>query len=191
MAKTKNTPNGKCFIIMPITVPAHLLETYGSDKTHFDKVFKALFVPAVKLAGFDPIPPSSDGSKVIQKDITEKLHDADMVLCDMSVLNPNVFFELGMRTAMDKPICLVRDSALPKLPFDTGPIQCHQYSSTTFELDDQRTALAEHLAATAKTKDSKNGKNAWWQVMGVNDTPASIAPGVGRFTRILAGGVTD
>ena len=178
MAVTATPANGECFIIMPITVPDHLLETYGSDKNHFTDVLKHLFEPAIRLAGFDPVPPSSDGSRVIHRDIAEKLHNANMVLCDMSALNPNVFFELGMRTAMNKPVCLVRDSALPKLPFDTGPIQCHPYNSdATWQLDDQRKALAKHITATANSPEYKAGKNAWWQVMGVNYAPASIEAG--------------
>ena len=178
MAITATPINGDCFIIMPITVPDHLLEIYAGDGDHFDHVYKHLFKPAVMFAGFKPLPPSSDGSRVIHRDIAEKLQNANMVLCDMSALNPNVFFELGMRTAMNKPVCLVRDTALPKLPFDTGPIQCHLYDSNpVWDIEDQRMKLTGHLAATAKTGEYKDGKNAWWQVMGVDYTPATIDAG--------------
>lgn len=37
------------------------------------------------------------------------VEEADMVLCDMSRLNANVFFELGIRTALDRPAALVKD----------------------------------------------------------------------------------
>jgi hypothetical protein len=37
----------------------------------------------------------SKGSEIIQADIIRNLHAADLVLCDLSTLNANVFFEFG------------------------------------------------------------------------------------------------
>lgn len=193
-AKTENkaASKPKCFIIMPITVPDHLLKTYDDDENHFDQVLKNLIEPAVHLAEFEPIPPSSDGSKVIQRDIAEKLQKSDMVLCDMPALNPNVFFELGIRTALNKPICLIRDSDLPKLPFDTGLIGCLSYSSSPgWQLDSERKKLAKHITDTVNAREYKDGKNVWWQTMGVDYSAAiassdDIATGMGYMTGELS-----
>lgn len=47
----------------------------------------------------------------------------------MSLLNPNVFFELGIRTALNKPVCMVTDERTKKIPFDTNIISYHTYNS--------------------------------------------------------------
>src|SRR5687767_8303011 len=104
-----------CFVAMPISVPQSMVSRY-EDKDHFIHVYEHLFAPAIRELEFEPISPVSKGSEVIHADIVRNLHDAHLVLCDMSTLNANVFFELGIRTALDKPVCLVADSATVDLP---------------------------------------------------------------------------
>ena len=93
-----------CFIIMPITTPEHLVDQYKEDSDHFLHVLEHLFIPAVEKTGYTPVPPSATGSDLIQAEIISQLENADHVLCDISTLNPNVFFELGIRTAVEKPV---------------------------------------------------------------------------------------
>ena len=57
----------------------------------------------------ESIPPMVDGDDVIQGTIIKNLGKSDLVLCDMSILNPNVFYELGIRTALNKSVAIVRD----------------------------------------------------------------------------------
>lgn len=98
----------KCFVIMPISTPKLLAETY-KDPDHFSHVLKYLFTPALEMANYEVIPPAAAGADVIHASIIKNLEEADLVLCDISALNPNVFFELGVRTSLDRPVALVRD----------------------------------------------------------------------------------
>jgi hypothetical protein len=116
----------ECFVIMPITTPDSLVSSYSGGKDHFRHVFEHLFKPAVEAAGFEPITPVAKGSDLIHAEIIRKIELADLVLCDMFALNPNVFFELGIRTAVDKPVCITKDEQTVKVPFDTGIINFHQ-----------------------------------------------------------------
>lgn len=84
---------------MPITTPPELLAIYANDRDHFPHVLKHLFAPAIEKAQYEVIPPAAKGSDLIHAEIIKHLETADLVLCDMSTLNPNVFFELGIRTA--------------------------------------------------------------------------------------------
>ena len=54
-----------------------------------------LFIPAIEAAGFEAVPPLSEGSEWIHAKIIQQLIQADMVLVDLSSHNPNVFFKLG------------------------------------------------------------------------------------------------
>ena len=114
-----------CFIIMPITTPKSLLTVYGDDANHFKHVLECIFVPSIEEAGLKAIPPKAKGDDVIQGKIIKELETADLVLCDMSTLNANVFFELGIRTALNKPACMVKDELTNKVPFDTGIVNYH------------------------------------------------------------------
>lgn len=59
---------------------------------------------------------------LIMKDIIHMLRKADIVIADLTELNPNVFYELGLREATKgKCINIINDdSGLDKLPFDIG-----------------------------------------------------------------------
>ena len=152
----------KCFIIMPITTPASCISEYAGDADHFRHVLEHLFIPTLEILDIDPIPPSTRGSEIIHGEIIRNLETADLVLCDMSILNPNVFFELGIRTALNKPVCMVRDN-LTEVPFDTTIINHHVYRSTlaSWEIEKQKELLAEHIKASI---DNLDNNNALWSI---------------------------
>ena len=80
---------------MPITTPQDLIKDYNNDSKHFHRLLDRFFTPAIELAGFESISPVSTGSDIIHADIIKNLTLCEMVLCDISTLNPNVFFEFG------------------------------------------------------------------------------------------------
>lgn len=158
---TESKTNGRCFIIMPITTPSHVVERYKGDEDHFIHVLDHLFIPALKEAGFTPIPPKSEGSNIIHADIIKQLSECELVLCDMSILNPNVFFEFGIRTALNKSVALVVDDKTDD-PFDTGIINFHKYDSSLapWILEEQKQKLTKHIQdVIKKSKDY----NALWK----------------------------
>ena len=124
-----------------------------------------LFVPAIKAAGFKPVLPLSAGTEVIQARIVKQLAECDLVLCDLSANNPNVFFEMGVRTSLDLPIALVWDG-LTELPFDTSSINTHKYGAALhlWEHEREMDALVRHISESA---DSCAGGNPMWKQFGV------------------------
>lgn len=151
-----------CFIIMPITTPDFLLDKYSGDEDHFKHVLEHLFIPAVEKAKMKPVPPIVEGADIIHAEIIKRIETAEFLLCDMSVLNPNVFFELGIRTAVNKPIALVKDDVTLKVPFDTSIINNHTYLSAlnAWELDVEIEKLKKHLL---KCKEKSPSENALWK----------------------------
>ena len=167
MAKSKSQRD--CFIIMPITTPTHLVEQYNYDEDHFIHVLDHLFIPAVKEVGFTPISPKATGSNIIQADIIKQLSECELVLCDMSTFNPNVFYEFGIRTALDKPVALVVDDKSKPIPFHPSTINCQEYDSslTPWILEGEKQKLTKHIQdAYGKSKDH----NALWKVFGIAQT---------------------
>lgn len=156
-----------CFVIMPITTPEHTLALVDGDAKHYLHVLEHLFIPAVQAAGLNPIPPMVLGSSVIHAEIIANLRHADLVLCDISGLNPNVFFELGIRTALNRPACIVKDDLTSRVPFDTASLAYFEYSSSPspWDLSKQVERLSKHIRDSLATS---NGTNALWEHFGLN-----------------------
>jgi hypothetical protein len=167
--------NKTCFVIMPITTPKDKLGDYQGDFEHFEHILDHLFIPAIEAAGFQPIPPVSKGSDVIQADIIKNLSSCDLVLCDMSILNPNVFFEFGIRSALDKPVALVKDNLTERIPFDTGIINYHEYNSRLdpWILKEEIPVLTEHIIDAFENSE---GRNSLWKYFGITQT-GEFSPG--------------
>lgn len=173
----------KCFVIMPVSTPKGVIDQYGGDSDHFAHVLDHLFFPAIESVGFAPLAPRAAGSDLIQAGIIKQLEEADLVLCDMSTLNANVFFELGIRTALDRPVCLVRDDKTGGVPFDTGVINHHVYDSSlsAWVLEKEKEALANHLLASLNRSERQN---TMWKYFGVTTRAHAATQGVGQGDKL-------
>jgi len=154
-----------CFVAMPVATRPADIERYGGDDDHWLHVLDTIFEPALKAAGYRTIRPTVHGSHVIHAAIIENLQRADLVLCDLSSHNPNVFFELGVRTSLNLPIALVRDETT-ELPFDTSTINTMMYSSRLlgWEVGVEREKLTKHIVDSAR---SCAGENPLWRHFGL------------------------
>ena len=164
-----------CFIIMPISTPELWLPEYSGDLEHFEHVLDHLFIPSLKQAGYNPISPVVKGAEVIHASIIKNIEKADLVLCDMSTLNPNVFFEFGIRTAVNKPVCIVKDEKTDRVPFDTGILHYHDYFSELrpWNQGDQIEKLVAHIKESSKGSE---GRNPLWKQFGFS-TRAELVEG--------------
>jgi DNA-binding XRE family transcriptional regulator len=155
-----------CFIIMPISTRTDSLESYNQDLDHFLHVLECLFVPAIEASNLQPKLPQVAGSDVIHGEIIKNLSSADLVLCDMSQLNANVFFEFGIRTALNKPVALVTDEVTATIPFDTGIVNYQRYDSSLqgWLIKSEVGRLSEHIN---KTLGSEPERNSLWKYFGI------------------------
>ncbi|MFJ3406729.1 hypothetical protein [Promicromonospora sp. NPDC090134] len=157
-----------CFIAMPITTRHDEVAVYGGDQNHWAHVMGSFFEKAIRQAGFEPIRPRVIGANLIHGEIIRNLSTADLVLVDLSSHNPNVFFELGVRTSINKPIALVCDEHTA-LPFDISGINTFEYDSKLplWENDRQQTDLAQHIEDSFR---SCGGENPLWKQFGLSIT---------------------
>ena len=89
----------ECLVIMPFG-PKPFPD--GSGKTYdFDKVYRVLIQRAIRESGMVPIRADERvTSALIHTDMFRDLRDRAVVLADLSLDNPNVFYELGIRHVM-------------------------------------------------------------------------------------------
>ena len=101
-----------------------------------DKSYKYIIKPAASGAGFECVRADEiQHSGVIDVPMYERLLSADLVIADLSTLNANAFFELGVRYAL-KPratICIAESGF--KNPFDSNHIVCKSYEHAGDAID--------------------------------------------------------
>jgi hypothetical protein len=104
----------RAFVIRPFNT---------KDGIDFNQVSAALIEPALKAAGLD----GGTTEQVIEagnirEDMFGLIPTADLVLCDITIPNPNVFYELGIRHALrKKSSVLIRGTpSTEDVPFDVS-----------------------------------------------------------------------
>lgn len=68
-----------------------------------------------------------DNQQSILKDIVQGIHKADVIIADLTGLNANVFYELGLAHAMNKKVIIITQD-LSELPFDIKSYRANEYS---------------------------------------------------------------
>ena len=68
-----------------------------------------------------------DNQQNILQDIVEGIHRADVVIADLTGLNANVFYELGLAHAMNKKVIIITQD-IGELPFDIKSYRANEYS---------------------------------------------------------------
>jgi len=112
---------------MPFTVKEHAQPKYN-DPNHWNEVYEGLIFPAVISAKMQCERDDKDiGSRLIAENIFRKIEEADLILCDLSSFNPNVFLELGWALRGDKPYVLIKDD-LTNYTFDLNQLYIFDYS---------------------------------------------------------------
>ena len=116
-----------CFVVMPFR--PELRYMYLFLKQHIEGTF-----PGVSCERGD--------DKILTRPILEKvagyIKQADVVVADCSGRNPNVFYELGMAHALDKPVVLITSDEVQEAPTDIRAFEFIRYT------EDER-AFAEKL----------------------------------------------
>lgn len=111
-----------CGIVMPI---ASMGEDYPEE--HWRRVRKIL-QKAIERAGMRAqLVWENSEVDVIQTAILQNLYENDVIICDVSGLNPNVMLEVGLRLSTKKPTIIVTDRKV-KPPFDISTIGYIEYS---------------------------------------------------------------
>lgn len=109
-----------CGIIMPIAGDAD----YTSE--HWRRV-QRIIVRSIERAGMAVrLVWESPEVDVIHARILQGIYESDVVVCDVSGLNPNVMLELGLRLSTKRPTVVITDN-VKKPPFDIGVFQYHSY----------------------------------------------------------------
>lgn len=115
-----------CFVIAPIGPPESEIRKVS------DKVLKYIIKPAVEECGYTAIRADEIAKPgMINTDMINMIIECPLVIANLSGHNPNVFYELGIRHAIGKPVIqMIHKGEL--LPFDVSQARTIEY---TLEVD--------------------------------------------------------
>jgi hypothetical protein len=138
----------KCFVIQPF------------DKGKFDKRFEDVFAPAIKAADLIPYRTDTDPTVVVPIDSIERgIQESVACLADITLDNPNVWYELGYSFASGKPVVMVCSDERQNrsYPFDIQHRSIIPYKSdSTQDFDRLKQAITTKLKALLKKGDTLN-----------------------------------
>lgn len=107
-----------CFVMMPFADPI------GS---YYEKIYK----PAIEKAGLKAVRADNEifGAGKIMDQIWTGINSAKVLISELTSRNPNVFYELGLAHALQKPVVLVSSNE-DDVPFDLHHIRVIYYEVT-------------------------------------------------------------
>ena len=115
----------------------------------YDTFYREVIQKQAEAAGFEVVRiDEKAGPGVIFQDIQREIEQAEIVIAEITPVNPNVFYELGYAHALRKPTILLaqRDA---ELPFDIKSFRVVFYNDTIGGKAEVERNLRRHLEAIA------------------------------------------
>jgi nucleoside 2-deoxyribosyltransferase len=123
-------PTKKAFVLMPFD-------------QEFKPIYDDLIKPALESAGYEVERADSFmDQRNILRDVVKGISEANLVIADLTAVNPNVFYELGLCHGLRVPTVLITQS-LEEVPFDLRSYRVITYSTQFDEVYKLKDALRE------------------------------------------------
>jgi len=122
----------KCFVIMPFGQK----ENVDGEIINFDDIYTSLIKPAIealniKCTRCDEI--SEAGW--IHARMFENIYESELAVVDITSLNPNVFYELGIRHTLVKAVTVIIRKRGTRMPYNIQGLQILEYDYDPENLD--------------------------------------------------------
>jgi hypothetical protein len=139
----------KCFVISPIG------EEGTEIRRRSDQVLKHIIKPVAKECGYDTVRADEISEPgIITSQIIEKLLQDDLVIADLTGMNPNVYYELAVRHAVRKPVVQIVHYD-QEIPFDVSQTRTIRFD---YQNLDSVASCKEQLSKQIKTVEKDPSK---------------------------------
>ena len=146
--------NKDCFLIMGFGKKQRPL---SYDQIDFDNFYIILIVTAISQADFTPIRADEiNTNEMVGKKFLQKILFCNVVVADISALNANAMYELGIRHALRPFTTIIIKDDLTDFPFDINQNSIITYSHCLkkSQLDKSKQALTQRLKNINDQMDS-------------------------------------
>ncbi len=148
-----------CFVDMPFGKKPDLASGVEVD---FDQIYEAAIEPAITKAGLEPMRGDRERTGgIIHAPMFGRLLLSDYVVSDLTLANPNVFYELGIRHTARPFTTVPIFAAIHALPFDVSLVRAIPYTLEKGRLTDEsaaelKSALGKRLEEAIHGVSSKD-----------------------------------
>jgi len=145
-----------CFVAMGF---GEKMDYQNSQKVDLDRIYNKIIKPLFdeelqeyKLIRADEI----SGSSMIDVAMYNLLLNADLVIADVTTLNPNAIYELGVRHALRQFSTIIMAQSDNKLPFDLDHSRYLKYEAIGEKLDEnEANTIREKLKEFVRASESQ------------------------------------
>ncbi len=119
----------------------------GGRPLDFDKVYKYLIKPPVVALGIECLRCDEiDKPGWIHAEMITHIHEADVAIVDITTLNANVFYELGVRHALRASVTVLMRKRGTKLPFNIQDLNVIEYDPEDLEsVEETKTKIRDFI----------------------------------------------
>lgn len=140
----------KCFVVTPIG------HNQSSTRRYADAIIDVVIKPVLKPNDFEvEAAHQITASGSITKQVIEQLLEADLVIANLTELNPNVMYELAVRHCVGKPIIVIAEYGTT-LPFDISDERAIFYTNDMAGVEELKSQLAYAVTASMESKEPDN-----------------------------------
>lgn len=157
-----------CFVIMGFGEKA---DYPRNRKIDLDKTYQNIIKPAAEIAGFNCIRADEiKHSGLIDVPMYQNLLEADLVVADISTLNANAMYELGIRHGIRPFSTIILAQEKEDIPFDTDHVRVLRYEHLGKDIGcTEALRCREELAELMiKVKESPEVDSPFYTVLGIS-----------------------
>lgn len=145
-----------CFVVMPIRKMG--TQEYEHFSAILDNIKDSLGDKYHVVRADEVNKPGS-----ITKDIIECLANSDLIIADLTDLNPNVFYELGVRHALRGAgtIMLLDEDRTPEIPFDLNAYRVIKYRGNLVGIRNLRKSIITTVSDIQKLSHKDSPVHDW------------------------------
>ena len=118
-----------CFVVMPFGEK----KDFDGNAIDFDDIYRFFFKKAVEDLGIECVRCDEiEEAGSIHEKMFEHIYHADIVVCDITTSNANVYYELGVRHALAKGVTVLIRRRGTNIPFNIQGLQVVEYDQAKF-----------------------------------------------------------
>lgn len=146
-----------CFVDMPFGKKPDLASGVEVD---FDHIYEVAIRPAIEEAGLEPIRGDQERTGgVIHIPMFGRLLLSEFVVVDMTLANPNAFYEMGIRHTARPFTTVPIFAAIHNIPFDVALVRSIPYNLDQGQLTDEE-AVKLKTNILGRLKEAINGPSS-------------------------------
>ena len=165
-------PNRKrCFVIMPFGTKLDAAD----EQVDFDEVYENFIKPTIESEGLECIRCDEvDEAGNIHKRMFQLIWRADVAIADVSLPNPNVFYELGIRHTLHRAVTIIIRNRNATLPFNIANLNAIEYDCSQGAIDPEARGRIRRAISAGLGEDASDSHVYETLGLRISDPPRVI-----------------